>query len=109
MIEGRYHEKTNGEVPSLVQGDLFTSLFEGANEFTVLPCHVEDLVANCLVELTNTDAGEASFSWQDRIYLIQDENTWVVDDVEFLGDWDFMRKGFLKTIITSILEAHQDL
>jgi hypothetical protein len=109
MVENRYHEQTKGEVPPLVQGDLFTSLFEGANEFTILPCAVERFTASCPVEFTNTQAGDSPFSWQDRVYLIKQEKTWVVDDVEFLGDWDFTHTGFLKTLITSILEAHQDL
>ena len=107
--EIRYHEQTEGEVPPLVQGDLFTSLFEGATEFTILPCEVERFTASCLVEFTNTQAGDSPFSWQDRVYLIQQEDTWVIDDVEFLGDWDFTHTGFLKTLITGILEAHQDL
>lgn len=107
--EDRYHETTKGEVSPLVQGDLFTSLFEGANEFTVLSCDTERFAASCLVELTNTQAGESPFSWQDRVYLMKQEDAWVIDDVEFLGDWDFMHKDFLKNLITSILEAHQDL
>ena len=109
VTEDMYHEKTKGEVPPLVQGDLFTSLFEGATEFTVISCDIERFTASCLVELTNTEVGESPFFWQDRAYLMKQENTWVLDDVEFLGDWDFMHTGFLKPLITSILEGHQDL
>ncbi len=107
LAEQRYYEQTKGEVPPLIEGDLFTSSFEGATAFEVVLCEENEAGgASCQVELTNTVGAEPPFSWHDRVMLIEQDGRWVVDDIEFLGDWDFMHKGTLKGLITEILKDH---
>lgn len=101
--ERRYRRTTRGEVPPLVEGDLFTSLFEGASAFTVLSC--DSRTDSCLVEFSYLDPeSKSSTIWQDKVYLVKDARGWLVDDIEFLGNWQFMHKGRLKELLKQVIE-----
>jgi hypothetical protein len=103
MAERKYSRTTKGEVPPLVEGDLFTSLFEGASAFTVLSCDSRTL--SCLVEFSYLDPeNKSSTTWKDKAYLIKDSRGWRVDDIEFLGNWQFMHKGRLKELLKQVIE-----
>jgi hypothetical protein len=102
--EGNYSRETKGEVPPLVEGDLFTSLFEGATSFSVLSCSTRQKGAACLVELTYADsAAEKPFAWKDRIMLVKGRQRWAVDDIEYMGDWQFMLKGRLREVLEQVI------
>ena len=102
--EENYYRETKGEVPPLVEGDLFTSLFEGATSFSVLSCTDRQKGADCLVELAYADpAAEKPFIWRDRVMLVKGRKGWAVDDIEFLGDWQFMHKGRLREVLNQII------
>lgn len=101
--EQKYQKKTKGEVPPLVEGDIFTSLFEGATSFLVLSC--DPGTVSCVVEFSYVDTrDQSSFTWKDKVYLVKESRTWMVDDIEFLGDWQFMHKGRLKGLLKQVLE-----
>jgi hypothetical protein len=103
--ERHYATVTKRKVPPLLEGDLFTSLFEGAQSFTVKECHRSaDGVAACSVELRHGDAaGNAATRWNDKVYLVRNGRHWVVDDIEFGGDWQFMHKGRLREILRRVI------
>lgn len=102
--EEYYAKKTKGESPPLVEGDLFTSLFEGAVSYEVKKCEVKDKSAQCMVVLKNTDPRDKSVvSWHDRVFLVRAGAGWRVDDIEFLGDWQFMHEGRLKTLLHQVI------
>jgi hypothetical protein len=101
--ERRYRTTTQGEVPPLIEGDLFTSLFEGASAFTVLSC--DSRTGSCLIEFSYLDPeSKSSTIWQDKVYLVKDARCWLVDDIEFLGSWQFMHKGRLKDLLKQIIK-----
>ncbi len=101
--ERKYKKTTKGKVPPLVEGDIFTSLFEGASAFTVLSCNVR--TGSCLVEFSYLDPeNKSSTTWRDKVYLIKDSRGWLVDDIEFLGNWQFMHKGRLKELLKQVIE-----
>ena len=101
--EQKYKRTTKGEAPPLVEGDLFTSLFEGASAFTVLTCDGKD--GSCLVEFSYVDPGSKSPTvWKDNVYLVKGSRGWLVDDIEFLGAWEFMHKGRLKELLRQVIE-----
>jgi hypothetical protein len=103
-VERGYREATRGEVPPLVEGDLFTSLFEGATAFEVGPCEPREGRGSCTVELRHAQPGAASTSrWKDRIVLVKTERAWVVDDVEYGGDWEFMHEGTLRGVLADVI------
>ncbi len=103
--EQGYLKITRGEAPPLVEGDLFTSLFEGATAFRVLACEMQNAAANCSIEFTYIDARDGSSQkWQDKVYLIQQSRRWLMDDIEYLGTWQFMHRGRLKTLLKQVVE-----
>ena len=107
--EESYAKATKGESPPLVEGDLFTSLFEGAESYTIGACTQERDAGSCLIDLTYTDQRDKSkVVWQDRLYLVRDSNKWLVDDIEFLGTWEFMHKGRLKELLQQVIEEAKD-
>jgi hypothetical protein len=109
VAEAQYAKETKGQSPPLVEGDLFTSLFEGAEMYTLGPCKVEADAASCAVDLSYTDKRDNSkTAWQDRIYLSREEGKWAVDDIEFLGTWEFMHKGKLKDLLRQVADEAKD-
>jgi hypothetical protein len=110
VAEAAYAKETKGESPPLVEGDLFTSLFEGAEAYTLGACKTQGDAASCAVDLSYTDKRDNSkTAWQDRIYLVREDGKWLVDDIEFLGTWEFMHKGRLKDLLDQVIEAVKDV
>ena len=108
--EARYAKKTNGESPPLVEGDLFTSLFEGASTFKVGACDATGEAASCRVALRYVDpAGkEDEMDWQDRLLLIRQGGAWVVDDIEYGGTWEFGNHGRLKSALQEAISEAEE-
>jgi hypothetical protein len=89
----------------MVEGDLFTSSFEGAEAFRVVSCQSEAGQGVCMVEFTSIDPRDKSFfRWQDKVYLVKGPHGWVVDDIENLGNWSFMYKGRLQARLKKVIE-----
>jgi hypothetical protein len=105
-VEVKYNQDTKGEVPPLVEGDIFTSLFEGADSFKVLSCDEKGESATCLLEFKNTNPGDSkTFTWKDGVMLAKGKSGWLVSDVEYKGDWDFAVKGKLSDMLKSIISG----
>jgi len=103
QAEQKYHKTTKGEVPPLVGGDLFTSLFEGANSYKVLSCDAK--TSSCMVQLNYSEQNNSSpVIWKDAVHLTQESQGWRIDDIEFLGTWEFMHKGRLRDLLRSVIK-----
>ncbi len=102
--EKKHHTATKGEEPPMVEGDLFTSLFEGASSFKIDSCESNDATAFCTVEFKYLNPGDKSeVEWKDKAYLVKNNRGWAVDDIEYLGDWQFMHKGRLKNLLNEVI------
>ena len=103
--EQRYAKKNRGAVPPLVESDIFTSLFEGASGFKVIACEAQAKTATCNVRFSHASAdGKVPTQWQDRLHLVRESHGWAIDDVEYLGDWQFMHKGRLRTLLQQVVK-----
>ena len=100
--EARYAERTKKQVPPLVQGDLFTSLFEGATRFTVASCTGDASAATCLVDFAYQEGSGPVTTWQDRVLLVRAAAGWVVDDIAYGGGWPFARRGRLSDVLKAV-------
>ncbi len=105
IAEKHYARVTNHAVPPLVEGDLFTSLFEGAQSFAVQECHRGATgSATCTITLQHADAGgQAPTRWADKVFLIKQGRRWMVEDIEYGGDWQFMHKGRLRELLRRVI------
>ena len=42
-------------------------------------------------------------TWNDRYILVKDNSKLLIDDVEYLGNWDFAQKGRLTDVLTQVV------
>jgi hypothetical protein len=112
LIEARNAEDTIASketepVPPVIEGSLFSSLFEGPDSLTSIKA--DSSAPNVfLVELeyknsTDTAGNKTTFRWSDRVHLIKENGTWVIDDIDLLGNWDFARKARVSSILKSVI------
>lgn len=88
--------------PPLIEGDPFSSLFEGYTAFTVEPCEGDDQQRQCPVRLTYSDS-VGTTEWHDAATVVQTPQGWRVADIEFRGDWDFATRGHLTQSLASVI------
>ncbi|HZP11709.1 MAG TPA: DUF3828 domain-containing protein [Nevskiaceae bacterium] len=90
-----------GEKPPFVDGDLFTSLFEGATSYQIGKVDTDNSHADVLVVLKYADPKGHDVEWTDRLVLVQENDHWVVEDLEYGGNWDFANHGTLRQSLLS--------
>ncbi|MFI5323579.1 MAG: hypothetical protein ACHQ6U_08635 [Thermodesulfobacteriota bacterium] len=104
--EIKYKKETKGEVPPLVEGDVFTSLFEGADSFKVLDCSESGNTCSCSVEFKNTGSGDVkTFTWKDGVTLAKEKSGWLISDIQYKGNWDFAANGTLVQTLKSVISG----
>ena len=94
--EQRFSRENRGS-PPLIEGDLFTSLFEGATKAEVGTCSGDAARGKCSVNLTYSDPSPKGKpqSWSDTVLLVNTPQGWRVDDIVYGGGWAFGNKGKL--------------
>lgn len=75
--------------PPMIEGDFFSSLFEGAHSAEVESARSEG--ARSVVTLTRSyqEDGSEAIQWTDRAVMIEVDGRWLLDDVEYSADWAF--------------------
>ena len=102
--EARYAKRTKNEVPPLIEGDLFTSLFEGASALDAVHCVGAAKTTLCRAELRYQDAGSKDVvRWTDEVTLRADSAGWRIDNIAYGGTWEFMHKGNLRALLQQVL------
>ncbi|HEY3178221.1 MAG TPA: DUF3828 domain-containing protein [Casimicrobiaceae bacterium] len=101
--EARHFKATKNEEPPLWEGDVFTSLFEGAQRANIVQCTIDGDRAQCDVALEYREReGAIDQQWQDQALLVRERDRWVVDDIRYGGTWDFGPKGTLRANLREI-------
>lgn len=94
-----YAKRFPGDKPPLVDGDLFSSLFEGPTSFAIGDIEVGKVRATVVVNFTYIDPTNSAVvqKWSDRYIAVRVPRVggWLVEDVEYVGTWDFAAKGKL--------------
>ena len=96
-----YKSRFPADKPPMVDGDIFSSLFEGATRGEVEAVVETGDTASVRVKYIYADpvSGKTIESWNDRFLLVRSGNTWLIDDVEYQGTWDFAVRGRLSTAL----------
>jgi hypothetical protein len=106
--EARYAEATKHESPPLVEGDPFTSLFEGATSYAVGSCMTTgEMTATCTVNLTYKSDGQPDTDWADTVFLVREQRRFRIDDIAYGGTWPFANKGKLSDVINDMIAESQ--
>jgi hypothetical protein len=100
--------KANKDSPPLIEGDLFTSNFEGATSYEIGACKADAKQAQCAARLTYDDHKDKPVVWNDTVYLVATPSGWRVDDIGYGASWAFANKGRLTgTLRDAIRNASQ--
>ena len=99
--------KVGNSEPPLVQGDLLTSLFEGASSGGVGKITTENAKAVAEMHWTYgaSELNAKPVNWTDALLLAREDGHWRVDDIELRGQWDFAQKGLLSERLTAVAGA----
>ena len=100
--EAAYTKKFKA-VPPLFEGDLFTSLFEGATAWNVGTCGGDARTGACAVSFTYAAAGTRPQTWTDRVLLVNGGAGWKIDDVSYEAGFQFGNSGRLSQTIAMVL------
>jgi len=98
VAEARF-AKANKGAPPLVEGDLFTSLFEGASSIAVGDCSGDAERGRCTARLEHVDTSAKPVAWNDTVLLVNTPSGWRVDDIAYGGKWAFGNKGRLSELL----------
>ncbi len=102
--------KANKESPPLLEGDLFTSNFEGATAHRIGACDAK--LKTCKVDLTYDDRSQnpkdKPITWTDTVHLVATQSGWRVDDIGYGATWAFGNKGRMRDTLTSVIKNASD-
>lgn len=104
--DSRYHAALGPQAAPLIEGDLFTSLYEGATSFAVQSCDSDAQRASCQVALRYQKDG-ADESWNDKILLVRENQQWRIDDIEFIGNDQSSQREYLSDTLTDAIKQTQ--
>lgn len=95
--------KANKDSPPLLEGDIFSSLFEGASSIAVDTCSRAGAQGRCVVKLAYVGNDTKPVTWSDTILLVNTPTGWRVDDIAYGGNWAFGNKGKLSDLLKQTL------
>lgn len=99
-IKAKYVQEHPDEKPPWHDGDLFTSLFEGAQSFKVGTPVMRGNRSEIPIELVFSGDGSTT-RWSDTLVLVRNNNRWLVWDVLFKGEWAFKQGNSLRRVLSS--------
>lgn len=94
--------------PDIIEGDIFTSLYEGATSYLIESSIVENEKATVVMKFENNKWSDL-LPWNDDIILIKENNSWKIDDIIYS---DIQRKdtefGSLKNLLNEYIKIKAD-
>jgi hypothetical protein len=108
--QGRLAAKVRN-APPMLEGDIFSSLFEGASAWKVGACQGDAKAARCPVALSFTPPPSQNAkapkpaSWSDTLILVYAQQGWKVDDVVYDAGFQFGNTGKLSDMLQMVIAA----
>ena len=99
-------------VMPMFQGDIFTSLFEGATSWQVGECQGDDRAARCPVALTHIEPPAKGkppakpANWHDVLVMTHTPAGWKVDDVVYDTGFPFGNTGRLSDMLKMVVASN---
>jgi hypothetical protein len=108
--QGRLTAKVKNAVPPMLEGDIFSSLFEGATSWKVGACQGDAKTARCPVALSYVPPPNAKTNkpanWNDTVLLVNTPQGWKVDDVIYDAGFAFGNTGRLSAMLQMVITAN---
>jgi hypothetical protein len=110
--QARLTAKVKNAVPPMLEGDIFSSLFEGATAWKVGACQQTAQTARCTVALSYAPPAAGGqkapkpANWTDTVLLVQTPQGWKVDDVIYDAGFAFGNTGRLSGMLAMVIAAN---
>ena len=109
--QARLTAKVKNAVPPLLEGDIFSSLFEGASAWKVGVCQTKGKTASCSVALSYVPPPAAGAkakpaNWNDTVLLVDTPQGWKVDDVVYDAGFAFGNTGRLSEMLAMVMASN---
>lgn len=109
--QARLTAKVRNAVPPVLEGDIFSSLFEGAGSWKVGACQTAAKAARCSVALNYTPPPAAGpkakpANWNDTVLLVNTPQGWKVDDVVYDAGFAFGNTGKLSDMLAMVIATN---
>ncbi|HJS45597.1 MAG TPA: hypothetical protein VJ753_04270 [Rhizomicrobium sp.] len=108
--QARLTAKVRNAVPPMLEGDIFSSLFEGATAWKVGACLGNAKTARCPVVLSYapgpSQKAPKPANWSDTILLENTPQGWKVDDVIYDAGFAFGNTGRLSSMLQMVIAAN---
>jgi hypothetical protein len=110
--QDRLTAKVKNAVPPMLEGDIFSSLYEGANAWKVGACQQTAQAARCTVALTYAERGVGGqkapkpANWTDTVLLVQTPQGWKVDDILYDAGFAFGNTGRLSKMLAMVIASN---
>ena len=101
-LRDREAKRAPGEKPPYVEGDLYSSMFEGPTSFVQLRDSAAATQHKSVVRFTYVNSGE-SYSWTDTVRLGRKGRVEVIEDIAYGGAGEFGNHGTLRTSLEAAL------
>ena len=100
----------NKFAPPLLEGDLFSSLFEGPATYQLGACTGTATAQRCRIQFSRPPAPNARgparpAAWGDDLLLVNEGGGWKVDDVDYRGGFAFGNTGLLSQTLGMVIRA----
>lgn len=99
--QARFSAKVK-DSPPLIEGDLFSSLFEGATQSKLQACAVSGAEGRCPVAFSHASAAGRATNWTDTLLLVNTPQGWRVDDIAYGGGFQFGNTGRLSDTLKTV-------
>jgi len=110
--QARLTAKVKNAVPPVLEGDIFSSLFEGPTAWKVGACQQKDKTARCSVALSYVPpaamgAKAKPANWNDTMVLVATpQGGWQVDDVIYDAGFAFGNTGRLSDMLNMVIASN---
>jgi hypothetical protein len=111
--QARLSAKVKNAVPPVLEGDIFSSLFEGATSWRVGACKTAANTASCSVALTYVappappgGKPQKPANWNDTVLLVNTKQGWKVDDVVYDAGFAFGNTGRLSEMLATVIASN---
>ena len=98
QIQQEFIKSHPEEKPPWIEGDLFSSLFEGPDHFIIGTSKINQEEAQISVELENRQSGK-TVKWTDIVILKKIDSHWMISDILYKGKFEFKNGESLSTLL----------
>ena len=103
-LHDREAQQHPDDKPPFAEGDLFSSLFEGADSFTTVPDSVAARNQRVVVMFMYKRGGKP-YTWTDTVIIAKKKRHDVIDDIAYGGAGEFGNHGQLRATLERALRS----